>query len=191
MIAVSTSAASNGAIHSPTSSHRSGDRMIGVENGRWLRQHPRRRQFELSGDDHPGGSATDALLDDWSASSARCPRSPDRVLATALFTDVVDSSARRRARRLRWRDLMARHEASSATGLRLPRPPEVKTIGDGFASTFDGPRAPMLRRCVRDAVPAGARATPRPHTERSRWSTTTCTASPWRSPRASHRSRFR
>jgi class 3 adenylate cyclase len=90
--------------------------MIAVENGRWLaRSIPGAEYVELPGDDHLWWLGDqDALLDELERFLVGAPpaRVPDRVLATVLFTDIVDST--QRAAELgdrRWRDLMARHEA--------------------------------------------------------------------------------
>jgi class 3 adenylate cyclase len=65
---------------------------------------------------------------------------PDRVLATLLFTDIVDST--KRVTELgdrRWRDLLARHNSVMNREIRRFRGRAVKTTGDGFLATFDGP----------------------------------------------------
>jgi class 3 adenylate cyclase/pimeloyl-ACP methyl ester carboxylesterase len=64
----------------------------------------------------------------------------DRVLATVLFTDIVDSTAA--AARLGdagWRTLVERHHATVRSLLTRYRGIEVDTAGDGFFATFDGP----------------------------------------------------
>ena len=148
-----------GAIHTPTLVlHRAGDRMIAVENGRWLAANiPGAEYVELAGDDHLWWLGDqDALLDEVERFlvGTAPPREPDRVLATVLFTDIVDST--RRATELgdrRWRDLMARHEAIVRDRLARFRGHEVKTLGDGFLSRFDGPaRAIRCAAAIRDAV---------------------------------------
>jgi class 3 adenylate cyclase/DNA-binding SARP family transcriptional activator len=148
-----------GAIHTPTLVlHRAGDRIITVENGRWLGQSiPGAEYVELAGDDHLWWLGDqDALLDEVERFlvGAAPAREPDRVLATVLFTDVVDST--RRAAELgdrRWRDLMARHEAIVRDRLERFRGHEVKRLGDGFLSRFDGPaRAIRCAAAIRDAV---------------------------------------
>jgi class 3 adenylate cyclase/DNA-binding SARP family transcriptional activator len=148
-----------GAIHLPTLVlHRSGDRMIAVENGRWLAANiPGAAYVELPGDDHLWWLGDqDALLDEVERFLVGAPpaREPDRVLATVLFTDIVDST--RRAAELgdrRWRDLMARHEAIVRDRLARFQGHEVKALGDGFMSTFDGPaRAIRCAAAIRDAV---------------------------------------
>jgi class 3 adenylate cyclase len=65
---------------------------------------------------------------------------PDRVLATVLFTDIVDSTSR--AAELgdqRWHDLLARHNALVRAELVRFRGRELRTAGDGFLAAFDGP----------------------------------------------------
>jgi class 3 adenylate cyclase/pimeloyl-ACP methyl ester carboxylesterase len=67
-------------------------------------------------------------------------RTPERVLATVLFTDIVGST--QRAAELgdsRWRALLDRHNELVRRHLARHHGREVKTIGDGFLATFDGP----------------------------------------------------
>jgi class 3 adenylate cyclase len=64
----------------------------------------------------------------------------DRVLATVLFTDIVASTET--AASLgdqRWRDLLEHHHAVIRRNLARFRGHEIKTTGDGFLATFDGP----------------------------------------------------
>jgi class 3 adenylate cyclase len=81
---------------------------------------------------------------------------PDRVLATVLFTDIVDST--RRAAELgdaRWRDVLAAHDRAIRLALERFRGREIKTTGDGFLATFDGPaRAVRAAHTIRDAIAA-------------------------------------
>ena len=70
----------------------------------------------------------------------RRERQPDRVLATVLFTDIVGST--QRAAELgdsRWRRLLDRHNELVRRHLARHEGREIKTIGDGFLATFDGP----------------------------------------------------
>jgi class 3 adenylate cyclase len=78
----------------------------------------------------------------------------DRILATILFTDMVDST--RRAAELgdrRWRELVLRHHATVRTLLARYRGIEIDTAGDGFFASFDGPaRAVRCALAITDAV---------------------------------------
>ena len=78
----------------------------------------------------------------------------DRVLATLLFTDIVGSTET--ATRLgdhRWRELLDRHHEVVREELATHRGREVKTMGDGFLATFDGPaRAVLCARAIIDRV---------------------------------------
>ncbi|MFI5506156.1 adenylate/guanylate cyclase domain-containing protein [Mycobacterium sp. NPDC051804] len=82
--------------------------------------------------------------------------SDDRVLATVLFTDIVDST--RRAAQLgdrEWHALLDAHDAVVRAQLGRFRGREVNTSGDGFLATFDGPqRAIRCAMAIRDAVHA-------------------------------------
>ncbi len=62
-----------------------------------------------------------------------------RVLATLLFTDLVDSTAT--AARLgdtRWRELLSTHYEAVRSELERFRGREVETTGDGLLATFEG-----------------------------------------------------
>jgi len=80
----------------------------------------------------------------------------DRVLATVLFTDIVEST--RRAAELGdrdWHALLDAHDAVVRAQLDRFRGREVNTSGDGFLATFDGPqRAIRCAMAIRDAVQA-------------------------------------
>jgi class 3 adenylate cyclase len=78
----------------------------------------------------------------------------DRVLATILFTDVVGSTEQvARLGDRRWRELLATHDGLVRRQLERFRGREVKTVGDGFLATFDGPgRAIRCATAIRDAV---------------------------------------
>jgi class 3 adenylate cyclase len=64
----------------------------------------------------------------------------DRLLATVLFTDIVDST--RRAAEIGdrdWHALLDAHDAVVRSQLTRFRGREVSTAGDGFLAMFDGP----------------------------------------------------
>jgi class 3 adenylate cyclase len=63
-----------------------------------------------------------------------------RSLATVLFTDIVDSTARLQAvGDAAWRDLLAAHNARLREQINVHRGREVKTTGDGLLAVFDSP----------------------------------------------------
>jgi class 3 adenylate cyclase/pimeloyl-ACP methyl ester carboxylesterase len=77
----------------------------------------------------------------------------DRVLATVLFTDIVDSTAvAARLGDAGWRTLVERHHATVRSLLTRYRGSEVDTAGDGFFATFDGPARAV--RCANAIVAA-------------------------------------
>ena len=93
---------------------------------------------------------------------------PERMLATVLFTDIVDST--RTAADLgdaRWRQVLEEHQRVVRASLERFGGREVKSTGDGFLATFDGParesaaptRSSIPRRCR--SAPACTRASAR------------------------------
>src|SRR5262249_19177650 len=135
--------------------HRTGDRDVHLEEGRYLAARiPGARFVELAGDDHwISAGDVDALADEIEefVTGTRPAPEPDRVLATVLFTDIVGST--QRAVELgdrRWRDLLGAHDAAVRRELERFRGHEVDTAGDGFLATFDGPA-----RAVRCALSIG------------------------------------
>jgi class 3 adenylate cyclase len=135
--------------------HRKGDRLVNVRNGRWLAQHlPNARLVELDGHDHvPWYERPEEWLDEVEEflTGTRATRQLDRILATVLFTDIVDST--RVASELgdrAWRSLLEQHYGVVRVALERWRGREVKLIGDGFLATFDGPARGV--RCAREIV---------------------------------------
>lgn len=67
-------------------------------------------------------------------------RESERVLATVLFTDIVDATAKAATVGDRaWRDLVREHHALVRRQLARFRGHEIDTAGDGFFASFDGP----------------------------------------------------
>ena len=84
----------------------------------------------------------------------RSRRSPERFLATILFTDIVGSTdlAVRLGDRA-WQRLVAAHHAAVRRELRRFRGREVDTAGDGFFATFEQPaRAVRAAEAIVEAV---------------------------------------
>lgn len=82
----------------------------------------------------------------------------DRILATVLFTDIVGSTEH--AARIgdsQWRRLLDEHYRLVRHEIATWRGNEVKTIGDGFLATFDGPARAVraARRMVEGAESLG------------------------------------
>ncbi len=138
--------------------HRAEDRIVPLQQGRFLaEQIEGARLVELEGVDHLAWSGDqDALLDEVEEflTGARRAHEPERALATVLFTDIVASTET--AARLgdrRWRELLERHDAIVRRQLAIHRGREVKTMGDGFLATFDGPaRAIRCATAITEAV---------------------------------------
>jgi class 3 adenylate cyclase len=135
--------------------HRRHDRLVNVRNGRWLAEHlPNARLVELDGDDHiPWYGGADEWLGEVQEflTGARAAPETERILATVLFTDIVDST--RTAAELgdqRWRDVLERHQRAVREALARFAGREVKSTGDGFLATFDGPARAI--RCAREIV---------------------------------------
>ena len=132
-------------IHVPTLVlHRAQDCRISVEAGRYLGAHIANAKYvELSGVDHVlWAGDTDRIADEIEEflTGSRSAFEPDRVLATVLFTDIVDST--KKAAELGdhcWRDLLDQHDKATRREIARFRGREVKTLGDGFLATFDGP----------------------------------------------------
>jgi pimeloyl-ACP methyl ester carboxylesterase len=119
---------------------------------------PGARYLELPGADHiPWMGDAEQILDEVEEflTGARQPVELDRVLATVMFTDIVEST--RRAAELgdsRWRGVLESHDGLVREQLGHYRGHEVKTMGDGFLATFDGPaRAVRCARAIAQQAP--------------------------------------
>lgn len=123
-------------IHLPTLvMHLSDDVATAVEGGRYLgRNIPGAKYVELTG--------------------YRADFELDRVLATVMFTDIVDSTKRAAALGDRmWRATLERHDEIVRQQLMRFRGREVKHTGDGFLATFDGPaRAVRCASAIADTM---------------------------------------
>jgi class 3 adenylate cyclase len=84
----------------------------------------------------------------------RPPVEIDRVLTTVVFTDIVASTERAAAMGdERWRGLLDAHDGRVRAELRRFGGREIKTTGDGFLASFDGPARAI--RWVRVGVHTG------------------------------------
>lgn len=139
--------------------HRTGDRDARVEEGRYIAGRiPGARFVELPGDDHTLVADPDVILDEVEEflTGTRPAPASDRVLATALFTDLVGSTAR--ATTLGdagWAELLVRHDTAIREELARFGGEEIDTAGDGFLALFDGPaRAIRCGLAIREALGA-------------------------------------
>jgi class 3 adenylate cyclase len=152
--------------------HRLGDRVVNWRAGKWLAEHiDGARYVEFPGDDHvPWAGDQDPLLDEIEEfiTGVRSVAEPDRVLATVLIPDIVDSTkAASELGDRRWRETLDAHDALVARELERHRGRMVKATGDGVLATFDGParaircaeaiskEAQSLRIAVRAGLHAG------------------------------------
>jgi class 3 adenylate cyclase len=139
-------------ITAPTLVLHHADSPIPASGGRLMAELiPGARYVELPGRDHlPGAGDPEAIAGEIEEflTGARGGAEPDRVLATVLFTDIVDST--RRAAELgdsAWRRLLERHDAMVREQLGRFRGSEVKQTGDGFVARFDGPARAIQCAC--------------------------------------------
>lgn len=150
-----------GSIQAPTLVlHRPGDSLIDIRHSRYLADHiPGARFVGLPGEDtimFSGDQGTLLAEVEEFLTGARHAPDPERILATVMFSDIVDST--RRAAEVgdrRWRELLERMESEVGRALMRFRGRAVKTMGDGFLATFDGPaRGIRCATAIRDAARA-------------------------------------
>jgi pimeloyl-ACP methyl ester carboxylesterase/class 3 adenylate cyclase len=143
--------------------HRTEDPTVSIEAGRFLASHiPHAKLIELDGPDHPyflGDNAlqiADLVVDFTTQphTDARSATASRRVLATVLFTDIVESTSR--ASELGdkgWRELLQGHDATVRREIARFRGTEIKSLGDGFLVIFDGPaRAIHCAQAITEAM---------------------------------------
>ncbi len=139
--------------------HHAEDAIIPPAKGRYIADHiPGAKYVEL-----PGRNWSHAVEPGWRESfqqiaefltGRRADVADDRVLATVLFTDIVDSTRRASEMGDRdWHALLDAHDAVVRSQLARFRGREVDTSGDGFLAMFDGPqRAIRCSMAIRDAL---------------------------------------
>jgi class 3 adenylate cyclase len=140
--------------------HRKDDGFVDVRHSRYLAEHiPGAKYVELPGDEvFAFGPGNEPLLDEIEEflTGARQAPEPDRILATVMFTDIVDST--RHAARLgdrRWRETLELLQSAVVPQLARFRGRPIKTLGDGLLATFDGPaRGVRCAAAIRDAAQA-------------------------------------
>jgi len=120
-----------------------GDRVVPPALGRYLADRiSGSRAVEVAGGDHLLPAAPPEVVGQITEfiTGRRPTPVPDRVLATVLFTDIVDSTAH--AARIgdrAWRELLDGHDALVRGEIDRHRGRAIKSTGDGFLATFEGP----------------------------------------------------
>ena len=145
--------------------HGADDELVAPEAARYLASRiPGARFVELPDVGHLAlggagdriGVETNRFLTDVWESGGWDETEPDRMLATVLFTDIVDATGKALELGDRaWKDVIQQHHAVIRAMLARYRGTEVDTAGDGFFASFDGPaRAIRCAQSVADAVHA-------------------------------------
>lgn len=137
--------------------HRTGDRDVHVDEGRWIASRiPQARFVELQGDSHlPWFGDSDRVIAEIEEflTGVRPTERTSRVLTTVLFTDIVRSTElAAEIGDVAWREVLGRHHAIVRKELLSHRGVEVGTAGDGFLARFDGPARAI--RCATAIVNA-------------------------------------
>jgi len=119
----------------------SGAELVGVKGG---------KRLVWAGDVDELRSAVGSFL----ASIRNEASSFDRVFATVLFTDIVNSTAQSAALGdTGWRKVQEAHDAVVRAQLARFNGREIRTMGDGFLATFDGPgRAVRCAQAISESV---------------------------------------
>lgn len=139
--------------------HSVNDRAIDIGGSRYIaEQIAGARLVELRGDHLPWLADADTVaaeIEQLLTGTHHDSAAGDRVLATVLFTDIVDATGH--AARLgdrAWHVLLDRHHDLVRRALRRFRGREIDTAGDGFLAAFDGPARAVRCACaIVDAVP--------------------------------------
>jgi class 3 adenylate cyclase len=145
-------------IHVPTLvMNRRSDPVANIEAARDLASKIQGAKFvEFPGSMHSAHGIYDQVLSEIEefVTGTRSHKAFDRVLATILFLDIVGSTEHlARMGDRKWHEVLNQHNAIVRNQLTAFRGHEVKTTGDGFVSTFDGPtRAIECAKVIRDSV---------------------------------------
>ena len=141
-------------VHVPTLViHRTGDQCLKVEEGRYVAERiPSAKYVELPGQDHlPFVGDQDAILDEVEEflTGVRQTLERDTVLATVLFTRIIDS--KEHAKRLgdeRWYALLNRLHVQVRKEIEWFRGRQIDMVGDRPLAIFDGPARAIRCACA-------------------------------------------
>ena len=131
------------AVRVPTVvAHTTENRAVAVEHGRYIAEHiPGARFVGFPGVDHVLLNEEPFLeeIKEFVTGTRHLPRA-DRILATVLFTDIVNSTVQAAAMGDRhWHEILDRHDQSAGQVISRFGGRLVKTTGDGVLATFDAP----------------------------------------------------
>ncbi|HVN28127.1 MAG TPA: adenylate/guanylate cyclase domain-containing protein [Candidatus Binataceae bacterium] len=136
--------------------HRRGDKTVPIAAGRYLADNIKGAKFvESAGDDHLlqayDEESIDDLLDEVEEfiTGTRHRPEPERVLATVMFTDIVDSTVH--AGQMgdhQWRELLKQYYEVVGKQLATHQGHQVNTAGDGVLATFQGPARAIRCACA-------------------------------------------
>jgi len=140
--------------------HRRGSPLVRAEQAEYLAEHiPDAKLVWLTGVDNvffsgPVDEFVDAIEE--FITGKRPIHEADRVLATVLFTDIVESTHQTaRVGDRRWHETLDAHDAIVARELERYRGRKITHTGDGMLATFDGPaRGVRCAEAISEAVRA-------------------------------------
>jgi len=140
--------------------HLRGDRDVNIEEGRYIAKHiPGAKMVELEGIDHMfivDPKVTERILGEVRefVLNIGSPGPVDRMLATVLFTDIVGSTMK--AAELGdagWKELLEKHNRIVREEVQRNGGIVIKSTGDGFLATFDGPTRALKCACsIRESL---------------------------------------
>jgi class 3 adenylate cyclase len=136
--------------------HAAEDRLVPAVHGRYLaEQIDGARYVEIPGADHliPALVDIDRVVGEIEqfVTGTKAERPSKRALATVLFTDIVGSTERAAEfGDRRWRELLDRHDSLLEREIRSHHGRPIKSTGDGYLATFDGPARAI--QCARGMV---------------------------------------
>jgi len=134
--------------------HRTGDLLLKIDEGRFVADCiPGSKFVELPGDDHlPFVGDQDAILDEVEEflTGVRHSLEPDTVLATVLFTRIVNAKDNRN-----WDNLLRRLRIQIGKEINWFRGREIDMVGDRPLAIFDGPARAI--RCAMAIVEYASR----------------------------------
>ncbi len=138
--------------------HTADDRLVPAALGRHLAdQIEGARYLEFPGGDHliaaAGSEAVIGEVEEF-VTGTRAEQPASRILATVLFTDIVGSTELvAELGDQRWRELLDKHDSVVAQQIEGHRGRPIKSTGDGYLATFDGPtRAIECARAIGDRL---------------------------------------